>query len=70
MYLQEKPSTTSSEEPSGDTEEATSIHLTMVYKSLMELWNLLALMLLLQHVYFNPVLVMLLAFFMDMLTLE
>ena len=34
MYLQDKPSTTPSQEPSGDTEETTSIHFTMVYKSL------------------------------------
>ena len=38
MYLQEKPSTPPSEEPIGDTEEATSpnesTHLTTVHKSL------------------------------------
>ena len=34
MYLQDEPSTPPSEEPSGDTEEATSIHLTMVNQSL------------------------------------
>ena len=34
MYLQDKPSTRPSEVPSGETEEATSIHLTKVYKSL------------------------------------
>ena len=33
MYLQDKPSTPSSEVPSGETEEATSIHLK-VYKSI------------------------------------
>ena len=34
MYLQDKPSTTPSDVPSGETEEVTSIHLTKVYKSL------------------------------------
>ena len=34
MYLQDKPSTPSSEVPSGETEKATSIHLIKVYKSL------------------------------------
>ena len=34
MYLRDKPSTTSSEVPSGETEEATSIHLIKVYKLL------------------------------------
>ena len=34
MYLQDKPSTPPSEVPSGETEEATSIHLIKVYKSL------------------------------------
>ena len=34
MYLQDEHSTPPSEEPLGDTEETTSIHLTMVYKSL------------------------------------
>ena len=34
MYLQDKPSTPPSEVPSGETEDATSIHLTKVYKSL------------------------------------
>ena len=34
MYLQGKPSTPPSEVPSGETEEATSIHVTKVYKSL------------------------------------
>ena len=34
MCLQDKPSTPPSEVSSGETEEATSIHLTKVYKSL------------------------------------
>ena len=34
MYLQEKPSTSPSEVPSGETEETTSIYITKVYKSL------------------------------------
>ena len=34
MYLQDKPSTPPSEVLSGNTEEATSLHLTKVYKSL------------------------------------
>ena len=34
MYLQDKPSTPPSEVPSGETEEATSIHLSKVYKLL------------------------------------
>ena len=34
MYLQDKPSTPPREVPSGETEEATSIYLTKVYKSL------------------------------------
>ena len=33
MYLQDKPSTPPSEVPSGETEDATSTHLTKVYKS-------------------------------------
>ena len=34
MYLQDKPSTLPSEVTSGETEEATSIHIIKVYKSL------------------------------------
>ena len=34
MYLQDKSSKPPSEVPSGETEEATSSHLTKVYKSL------------------------------------
>ena len=70
LYLQDEPSTSPGDKPSGETEEATSIHFTMVYKSLSHgTEELTGLMLLLLHVFFNQDLVKLLAVFMNMLTL-